>query len=639
MLDTLKPALTPGAQVRARADGSVGVHDPGTGRHGELGADQATLLALLDGTRTVAEVADAHASVHQFVPFVALRDLLARLALERLLSDGDQALRRAGLALRRPRLQRWADVRLATLPFGAAIAVILVLAGVATAALGLSRQEGPGLLTAYDVLWAYVGAAVALTLRAATRAVAVLILGGRVQVATLASTFGVLHLAPDGGAVALMERPQRALVHLCALAGAAFALSTAQLSAGLGAGALAVLVADLCPFAPTSAGRLLAALAGRVDLREHARAYLSRRLLRRVAARSFFSGEISLLLSALLSLAWIGLLVRLVLTRGVSGVLELVGVGVGEVGLERGLAYLGALVLLLLIPASLLLLAVSLARAILSLRPAERAQAGRRVEAGGAASDLTTLPLFSQLAPEDAAALAAAAFELAYEPGQSVVVQGEAGDRFYAIKRGQAAVLVHSDSGLVTEVARLGPGDCFGEIALLERRARTATVRALEPLTCSALSHDAFKALRQSVGDQVTAVIRSTSALNRSPLFSQLASERRSALALRLRPLPVTAGQTVVREGEAGDSFFLVADGELEVVSGTGGRVSTLAAGDHFGEVALLRNVPRTATVRAVRDGLLLSLDKREFLAALSRDLSVSTRLEELAAARLEAPR
>lgn len=636
MFDTFRPALTPAAKSRTRSDGSVGIHDPQTAREAEIAADQATLATLIDGKRTVAEIAEAHVAKHQFVPFVALRDLFAKLSAERLLAAEGDDVARAGLSTRRPFLQRASGVRIAKFPFGAALAIVLSLGALALAVLQLLRPVEPPPLSPWDVLWAYVGASAALSSRGAFKALAVLIFGGSVRTSEVNVTLGVLHLEPDSGGLVLLDRPKRVFVYLAGLAGAALALSTERFAPGLAAGALCVLIADLCPFAPTSAGKLLAALAGKVDLREHARAYLSQRLLRRVAAKTLFAGEVSLLTSALLSLAWIGLIVRLLLTTGVTTVLHLVAVGVDHVGLERGLAYAGALLLLLMIPGSLLLLVMSLVRAVLSLRPAEKAQEGRRGAGTVETADLASIPLFSRLPPEDLSALAGAAEERSYEPRQKIVAQGETGDRFFALKRGRVAVEVQTDSGLVTEVARLSAGDCFGEIALLERRPRTATVRALEPTVCTVISHDAFKKLRQSVGDQVTNVIRSTTALNRSPLFSQLPTERRSALALRLKPVEVRAGQTVVREGEPGDSFFLVAQGEMEVVAQSGERLSTLRAGDHFGEVALLRNVPRTATVKAVADGVLLSLNKNDFLGALAKDLNVSTQFEELAASRLE---
>ena len=74
----------------------------------------------------------------------------------------------------------------------------------------------------------------------------------------------------------------------------------------------------------------------------------------------------------------------------------------------------------------------------------------------------------------------------------------------------------------------------------------------------------------------------------------------------------------MVREGEPGDRYYVVEDGHLEVsVAGRAHRVE-LGAGDGFGEIALLRGVPRTATVRAVGAARLWALDRRAFLEAVA---------------------
>ena len=77
------------------------------------------------------------------------------------------------------------------------------------------------------------------------------------------------------------------------------------------------------------------------------------------------------------------------------------------------------------------------------------------------------------------------------------------------------------------------------------------------------------------------------------------------------------ASDAVVREGEAGDRFFVVDSGELEVTV-DGKPVRKLGPGDHFGEIALLRDVPRTATVTAVGDVDLYALERDEFIAAVT---------------------
>lgn len=90
--------------------------------------------------------------------------------------------------------------------------------------------------------------------------------------------------------------------------------------------------------------------------------------------------------------------------------------------------------------------------------------------------------------------------------------------------------------------------------------------------------------------------------------------ERLAAGAERVR---VSAEADVVKQGEAGDRFYVVAEGELGVTV-DGAEVATLHDGDYFGEIALLRDVPRTATVRARRDSTLLMLDRNDFLTAVN---------------------
>ena len=84
------------------------------------------------------------------------------------------------------------------------------------------------------------------------------------------------------------------------------------------------------------------------------------------------------------------------------------------------------------------------------------------------------------------------------------------------------------------------------------------------------------------------------------------------------------AGEEIVRQGEIGDKFYVVVKGQVEIVreeGGRGTRLATLGAGEHFGEVALLKDVVRTATVRALEPTDLLSLGRGDF-AAVARHLN-----------------
>jgi hypothetical protein len=101
------------------------------------------------------------------------------------------------------------------------------------------------------------------------------------------------------------------------------------------------------------------------------------------------------------------------------------------------------------------------------------------------------------------------------------------------------------------------------------------------------------------------------------PIFSPLGAPELEALARSLEPVEAAAGAAVVREGDPGDLFYAIADGELEVTQ-KGRSLRRLGRGDVFGEIALLQEIPRTATVTALSPAHLYSLEKEPFLAAVT---------------------
>jgi CRP-like cAMP-binding protein len=118
-------------------------------------------------------------------------------------------------------------------------------------------------------------------------------------------------------------------------------------------------------------------------------------------------------------------------------------------------------------------------------------------------------------------------------------------------------------------------------------------------------------------------------------IFAPLAAPALEGLARSLEPVELAPGTAAVREGEAGDRFYLVVEGELDV-SVRGERVSGLGRGDCFGEIALLRDVPRTATVTARTAVRLDALDKAAFLSAVMGYDPSARAAEQLVHGRLE---
>jgi MFS family permease len=101
------------------------------------------------------------------------------------------------------------------------------------------------------------------------------------------------------------------------------------------------------------------------------------------------------------------------------------------------------------------------------------------------------------------------------------------------------------------------------------------------------------------------------------PIFTPLPEATLEQLARALLQVSVQPQKEVVRQGESGDRFYVVASGSLDVLVDDD-VVAQLSAGDHFGEIALLRDVPRTATVRAREPTTLFALERDEFVPAVA---------------------
>jgi len=115
----------------------------------------------------------------------------------------------------------------------------------------------------------------------------------------------------------------------------------------------------------------------------------------------------------------------------------------------------------------------------------------------------------------------------------------------------------------------------------------------------------------------VVAPTKEIALLRTMALFKPLPATTIDELAISLVPVQAAAGTEIVREGEHGDRFYVIESGEVDV-SVNGEQLGTMSAGDHFGEIALLRDVPRTATVTATGEVSLYALERDEFLSAVT---------------------
>jgi hypothetical protein len=136
-------------------------------------------------------------------------------------------------------------------------------------------------------------------------------------------------------------------------------------------------------------------------------------------------------------------------------------------------------------------------------------------------------------------------------------------------------------------------------------------VAALLPLVAVAGGRALFK-----VDAEAPVPVVQIALLRSIPLFAQMPAPALEGLAAALTPLPVPAGTTLIEQGETGDTYYAIASGELDVTQ-DGQPVRHCGRGEGVGEIALLRSIPRTATVTARTDALVYELAREPFLTAV----------------------
>ena len=138
--------------------------------------------------------------------------------------------------------------------------------------------------------------------------------------------------------------------------------------------------------------------------------------------------------------------------------------------------------------------------------------------------------------------------------------------------------------------------------------------------------------------DEATAPPAELELLRGVPVLAPLAPATLETLASRVARARFTTGEEVMRQGEPGERFYVIAAGEVEVLEDDV-RVRTEGPGDFFGEIALLRDSPRTATVRALSDLELLALGREDFIPAVTGHADSAAEAEAVIAARLGSAR
>jgi MFS family permease len=175
----------------------------------------------------------------------------------------------------------------------------------------------------------------------------------------------------------------------------------------------------------------------------------------------------------------------------------------------------------------------------------------------------------------------------------------------------------------------LAVGSILTPILVRELGARTAFV--LVGVLLPVLTVVGFRRMRAL--DDVAAPTRQQLLVNEVPMFEPLSLAAKERLATKLVPLDVAAGTAIVRAGDVGDRFYLIDSGTVRI--GLEGGERQAGPGDYFGEIALLRDVPRTATVTAATATHLFALERADFLAAVTGHALAEAAAHDVVDARL----
>lgn len=236
---------------------------------------------------------------------------------------------------------------------------------------------------------------------------------------------------------------------------------------------------------------------------------------------------------------------------------------------------------------------------------------------------VSPLPLFSALEKDGLRAMLGC-FEMFTVPaGSAVISEGEEGAEAYIVARGELEVRRTTEDGDIITLARLTNGALFGEMALLSRAPRAASVVARSPSILLVARRDALEGVAEKtpeVGVELAAHCRRRMTANlvrTSKVLLAVDPAERPALVERFETRVFEKGDKLIEEGRDTSGLHLIASGEVAVVGHESGEpfvIATLSAGETVGEVALVLRRKANADVVAVHPTVTLHLPREEFI-------------------------
>ncbi|NXS17864.1 KAP0 kinase, partial [Mystacornis crossleyi] len=235
--------------------------------------------------------------------------------------------------------------------------------------------------------------------------------------------------------------------------------------------------------------------------------------------------------------------------------------------------------------------------------------------------------LFTHLDDNERSDIFDAMFPVTYIAGETVIqqgkCQGDEGDNFYVVDQGEMDVYVNSEWA-----TSVGEGGSFGELALIYGTPRAATVKAKTNVKLWGIDRDSYRRILMASIPHNLELSFGGNTLRKRNMYEKFLSKvsilesldkwERLTVADALEPVQFEDGQKIVVQGEPGDEFFIILEGTAAVLQRRSENeefveVGRLGPSDYFGEIALLMNRPRAATVVARGPLKCVKLDRPRF--------------------------
>ena len=224
--------------------------------------------------------------------------------------------------------------------------------------------------------------------------------------------------------------------------------------------------------------------------------------------------------------------------------------------------------------------------------------------------------MFSNLDEKDLKIVIDAMEQKTYEQGQTVISQGDDGAELFLVGEGLLECFRAEKKGAEGKKIRdYKHGEAFGELALLYNAPRAATIVAKTDSILFSLDRDTFnlivKESSQKKREKYEQILKKVKILN------SVSAYERSQIADAIKEENFSSGERVIKQGDAGNIFYMISEGEGIAKKSFEGeeekQVMEYSPGDYFGELALLRNEPRAASVYAKTNLVVLKLDRLSF--------------------------